>query len=271
MIFDGVTVTSLSFIGGSVSVFWLVAAFSVFVVAITKSGFGGSMGALSAPIMLTVLPPDIALAVLLPLYLLADVWTIYIWRGYSVWRLLGWMCLFAIIGQIFGWMLLSYIDNEMLKLCIGIVALISGGKFYLKKANLQLFKIREIHHQMFRSRIVQRASIWCSLSGFSSFVSLTGGIPVQVFMLPMKIQRFYVVGTLAWYFLIINAAKVPFFLELDWFTAETLFTSLCLVPVVPFGVWVGKWLNSNISDAVFYHVAHIALIILGLRLVITNI
>ena len=78
MIFDGITVTSLSFIGGSVSVFWLVAAFSVFVVAITKSGFGGSMGALSAPIMLTVLPPDIALAVLLPLYLLADVWTIYI-------------------------------------------------------------------------------------------------------------------------------------------------------------------------------------------------
>ena len=97
-------------------------------VAITKSGFGGSMGALSAPIVLTVLPPDIALAVL-PLYLLADVWTIYIWRGYSIWRLLGWMCLFAIVGQIFGWMLLNYIDNEMLKLCISIVALISGGNF----------------------------------------------------------------------------------------------------------------------------------------------
>jgi len=261
---------SLSFINGSVTVFWLVCALSVFTVSITKSGFGGSMGALSAPILLTVLPPNIALAVLLPLYLIADVWTVFIWRGYSVWRLLGWMCLFAIIGQILGWLLISYIDDEILKLFIGIIALITSVRFYLQKAQIQLIKIKKTHHKQIRDRFKLRAGIWCSLSGFSSFVSLTGGIPVQVFMLPMKIQRFFVVGTLAWYFLIINVAKVPFFLDLNWFTAETLFTSLCLVPVVPFGVWTGRWLNRNMSDTVFYHLAHITLIILGLRLVITS-
>ena len=261
---------SLSFINGSVVLFWLICGLSVFVVSITKSGFGGSMGALSAPILLTVLPPNIALAVLLPLYLIADIWTVFIWRGYAVWRLFGWMCLFAILGQIIGWLLISYIDDDMLKLFIGIIALITGVRFYLQKADIQLIKIVRKHHKQIRKSAKQRAAIWCSLSGFSSFVSLTGGIPVQVFMLPMKLQRFFVVGTLAWYFLIINLAKVPFFLDLNWFTAETLFTSLYLVPVIPFGVWVGRWLNKNMSDAVFYHIAHITLVILGLRLIITS-
>ena len=30
---------------------------------------------------------------------------------------------------------------------------------------------------------------WCSLSGFSSFVALTGGIPAQIFLLPLKLDR----------------------------------------------------------------------------------
>ncbi len=271
--FEGIFVhpAQLDLIQGSVVVFWFTCALSVFVVSITKAGFGGSVGALAAPIMLTVLPANIALAVLLPLYLLADFWTVFLWRGYALRTMLLWMCGFAIVGQIVGWLIIGFVDDNMLKLIIGGIALFTGARFYVNQLGLELLKVAKHHHRHMREKFRGRAVIWCGLSGLSSFVSLTGGIPVQVFILPMKIQRFFVVGTLAWYFLIINLAKVPFFLQLEWFSSSTITTSLYLIPMVPAGVFVGRWLNRNISDKLFYHIAHIALIALGFRLILTNI
>ena len=56
--------------------FWLVAILSALIVAVSKSGFGGGMGALSAPLLLLVLPPQEALAILLPIFLVTDVFVV---------------------------------------------------------------------------------------------------------------------------------------------------------------------------------------------------
>ena len=45
--------------------FWMICFVSVTALAISKSGFGGALGSLSMPIMLFVLPPKLALGVLL--------------------------------------------------------------------------------------------------------------------------------------------------------------------------------------------------------------
>ncbi|XDZ66324.1 sulfite exporter TauE/SafE family protein [Alphaproteobacteria bacterium LSUCC0684] len=248
-------------------IFWGVAIASVLLMAIAKSGFGGAVASLSAPLMLTVLPPRETLALLLPLYLLTDIWTIWIWRGYCYWRLLFWMVLFAIIGQMLGYLLISFIDDAMLKMLIGLVALITGTRYWVrwKYPLVTAHPFRE--KRVVRSRLVSRAGIWCSLSGFSSFISLTGGIPMQVFLLPMRLHRYLVVGTSAWYFLTINIAKLPFFFDLGLFTPATIILSTLLIPVIPVGVLLGKWLNQRINDRLFYHLAHAALFILGVRLV----
>jgi len=254
------------FVEASALLFWLVAAGAVLLMAIAKSGFGGAVASLCAPLMLIVLPPRETLAILLPLYLLTDVWTIWIWRGYCYGKLLFWMVLFAVLGQLLGYFLISYIDDAMLKMLIGLIALITGGRYWYRwKYPAASRPLRE-KHQM-RKKLVPRAGIWCSLSGFSSFISLTGGIPMQVFLLPMRLHRYLVVGTSAWFFLTINIAKLPFFTELGLFTPTTLILSAMLVPLIPLGVMMGKWLNQRISDRVFYHLAHAALFLLGIRLV----
>jgi len=261
---------ALSIQTDNMTVFWLVAGLSVFSVAVSKSGFGGAMGALAAPLMLTVLPAKTALAVLLPLFLVTDFWTVYIWRGYTVKRLLGWMVVMGIIGQILGWMVISYIDDQTLKACIGGLALFMGARYWYRVYQPALGEVAAHVKKAMRKRFRERAVIWCSLSGFSSFISLTGGIPVQVYMLPMAVHRFFFVGTLAWYFLLINLAKLPFFLDLELFTTGSLVTSALLLPIIPIGVIFGKWLVRRINDRIFYHIAHFFLIILGLRLVYTS-
>lgn len=243
----------------------LIGYASVLAVAISKSGFGGALGALSAPLLLLVLPPKMALAVLLPIFLITDIMVVITWRKYGVMRLVWIMSGFAIIGQLIGWLLFDYINDTMLAVMIGVVALIVSGR-YLYRQFMPVAVVSALSHRLLRHAPVKRAAIWCGLSGFSSFVSLTGGIPAQVFLLPLKLHRKLFVGTMCWYFLIINLAKIPFFLELDMFSAHSITLTILLVPAIPAGVFIGKWLVKNMSDTMFYHVSHAALGILGARL-----
>ena len=249
--------------------FWAVCCIAVLSVSISKSGFGGALGALSAPLMLTILPAKATLAILLPLYLMADFWTVWIWRGYAVKKLLFWMVVMAIIGQFLGYLFIEVIDDSTLKAVIGALALVTGGRYWLRVFRPQAAARPRAAIRHIRRRFRQRSGIWCTLSGLSSFISLTGGIGVQIFMLPMAIHRFFFVGTLAWYFLIINLAKIPLFFELDLFSPQTMGISFILLPVIPLGVLAGKWLNRNMSDQLFYKIGHLALVLLGLRLIWT--
>jgi uncharacterized membrane protein YfcA len=255
--------TAPPFLDGSAITYWSICALAVLLMAIAKSGFGGAIASLSAPLMLTILPARETLAILLPLYMVTDIWAILIWRGYCYWRILFWMVLFAIMGQVLGFLLISMINDEMLKAMIGAIAILIGCRYFIRlNAPSEASLSRKL-----RKRIPARASFWCSLSGFSSFISLTGGIPVQIFLLPLRMHRYLVVGTSAWFFFSINIAKVPFFLQLGMFTPSTLFITMSLIPVIPIGVIIGKWLARNISDRLFYHLVHAGLAFLGLRLV----
>ena len=269
--------TSMIFISGlnlssqPHSVFWLVCCIAVFSVSISKSGFGGALGALSAPLMLTILPAKVTLAVLLPIYLMADFWTVYIWRGYAVKTLLFWMVLTAVIGQFLGYLLIEVIDDNTLKAVIGALALVTGVRYWLAVLKPTMSAPSRAAVRDIRRRFRQRSAIWCTFSGLSSFISLTGGIGVQIFMLPMAIHRFFFVGTLAWYFLFINLAKIPFFFDLELFTAQTIGISATLLPVIPLGVIAGRWLNKKMSDKLFYRIGHLALVLLGIRLIWTSV
>lgn len=255
----------------------LVGILSVLVIAVSKAGFGGAMGALSAPIMLFVLPPKMALAVLLPLFLLSDVWAVLLWRKYGVFRIILAMGAFGIVGQLIGWAVFDYINDEMLAFLIGLVAVSVAVQYGYQHLRAHSGKQSSDNSQIminakrksFRKRFIKRAAYWMSLSGFSSFVSLTGGIPAQIYLAPLRLPRKLFIGSMCWYFLIVNMAKVPFFTELDMFTPQSLALTVLFLPVVPVGIFMGKWLVLHLSDRLFYHFIHIALFVIGLRLIIT--
>ncbi len=247
--------------------FWIICGLSVILVAVAKSGFGGSMGALSAPLLLMILPPKTALAILLPLFLVCDFWAAWIWRKFVVRRFVIVMVFAAIIGQYFGYLLFTHINDEVLKAAIGVVALVTASRYVWRLLFPSLDSEAAIKRRIIRKMFLKRGLFWGWLSGLSSFISLTGGIPVQVLMLPMRLHRFFLVGTLAYYFLFINLAKIPFFYDLKMVTAQTVIVSLVMLPLIPLGIFTGKWMNMKLSDKWFYHISHFALGIMGLRLV----
>ena len=246
--------------------FWALALTAVIAVAISKSGFGGALGSLSVPILLFVLPPKAALGVMLPLFLLIDVWVVYVWRRMLDRRILLIMCLFGLLGQLVGWLLFDYLSDALLTGLIGGVAVITALNYLRRRVWRGKRTNTEIAAIVTR-RIWQRSFLWCGLSGVSSFVSLSGGIPAQVFLLPHGLARQAFVGTLCVYFFVINLAKIPFYFEVGMFSNQTMVVSALLIPVIPVGVFIGRWLNARMSDRIFYDISHAILLVMGAKLI----
>jgi len=260
------SINGLEVFENSPEYFWLIAVFSVLAVSISKSGFGGAMGSFSVPILLFVLPPKLALGVLLPLFLVTDIWVVFIWRRMINKRILIIMCTFGVIGEIFGWLLFDYLNDFILTGLIGFIAIVTALNYGWRRIKPEKRTSLEISHSVSK-RILQRGAIWCGLSGISSFVSLSGGIPAQIFLLPHALVRQAFVGTLCVYFFVINIVKIPFYTEIGIFSQETFKISIWLLIVIPIGVYFGKWLNMRISDRIFYDISHLCLLVMGLKLI----
>ena len=202
------------------------------------------------------------------MFLVCDIYVGWKYRRLAVRRLIIIMFIAGCVGQLAGWLLYQYISEAMLVVCIGLLAIFTGGRYFLRLYRPVIDNALQREKLVKLRREVSARSLWCGLSGLSSFVSLTGGIPAQVFLLPLRLPRAYYVGTMGWFFLLINLAKLPFFVELGLFNAASLTASLALVPIVPFGVMLGLWLNRTMSDKWFYHISHGFLLVLGIRLIV---
>ena len=245
--------------------FWSVCFLAVMALSISKSGFGGAIGSLSMPIMLFVLPPKMALGVLLPLFLITDVWVVLLWRQWMNRRFVIIMCTFGTLGTFAGWLLFDYFNDRALTLLIGVVGMVTAVN-YGRKVFMPSGETREDVAERMLARLWPRAIGWCGLSGLASFVSLSGGIPAQVFLLPHALVRQAFVGTMSIYFFVINVAKLPFYGDLGLFTADTMKISTWLLPVIPIGVYVGRTLNRIMSDRLFYHISHSVLFAMSAKL-----
>jgi len=72
---------------------------------------------------------------------------------------------------------------------------------------------------------------------------------------------------MVWFFAIVNTAKLPVMVGLGFITRDTLLLSALFLPVMPLGIWAGKWINSRIPKEPFYVIVHILLLVLGLYLI----
>ncbi len=86
------------------------------------------------------------------------------------------------------------------------------------------------------------------------------------FMLPMKMDRMVMVGTLAWFFAFINFSKLVPYGQLGLIQMTELSTSLMLLPCVPLGYWIGRYLLTKLSQANFVRIISILLLVTGLKL-----
>ncbi len=237
--------------------FWFVAALAVFIVALAKSGLVGSLGVVGVPLMTLVAAPREAAGILLPLMLLMDAFAVFAYRRDFDWRNLAILIPGGIAGIALGWLFWSVVTDDMVLLAIGIISMI-----FILDAILPL-----------RKKIIGKPPskpwgvFWGGVTGFTSFVSHSGGLPFQIYVLPQRLSPAVFAGTTALNFATLNFLKLfPYYL-LGQLSPANLEISAMLVPVAIGGMVLGIFLVRRVNMEVFYRIAYFLVFLLSLKLI----
>jgi uncharacterized protein len=237
--------------------FYAVAIAAVFVVGLSKSGLVASMGMVGVPLLTLVMPARDAAGMMLPLLLVMDAIALFVYRREVDWRIFWILLPGAMIGTAIGWVLSSVVSEAMVRLVIGIVTFL-----FVLDAWLPL---RKKLAGLPPSR--PWGTFWGGIAGFTSFVSHTGGPPVQIYLLPLKLPPALFAGTNAVFFAVVNAVKIVPYFFLGQLSVSNMQAAATLVPVAIAGMLIGVYLVRRISQDLFYRIAYVLIFILSLKLI----
>ena len=237
--------------------FWSLAILAIVIVAFSKAGLLGSLGMVAVPLLTFVMPARDAAGMMLPLLLVMDAIAIWTYRKEANWQILKIMLPGAMVGTLIGWGIWAVVSDSMVLLMVGIVTLL-----FILDAILPIRKKLEGLPPSTPWGI-----FWGGFAGVTSFISHTGGPPFQIYVLPQKLKPVNYAGTNAFFFAIVNTAKlVPYFF-LGQLSVSNLTIGAILAPVAVVGVPAGVWLVRRISVTLFYRLAYWLVFLLALKLI----
>jgi uncharacterized membrane protein YfcA len=202
--------------------------------------------------------PVIAAAIMLPILIVMDMFALRGFKGRFDFSLLAQLFPPALIGVAAGAFSFHLFTEQSLKLLIAAVTLIFCGD--------ALRKALKRRPQPPKVRSVVKGTFWSFLAGYTSFSVHAGGPPLNVYLLPLKLEKSLYVSTSIAFFTFINLVKVVPYITLGMFSQEILLTALVIAPLAPVGIWLGIHLHNRVNDQLFYQLCYGFLFITGLKL-----
>lgn len=120
--------------------------------------------------MALVMPPVQAAAIMLPILIIMDVASLWSWRGYRDMTTLKLMLPGGLLGVGIGWLTASIVTDDMVKLIVGLVAIIFFARYIFASAAKRATS---------QSHNGASATLWSTIAGFTSFVAHAGGPPTR--------------------------------------------------------------------------------------------
>ncbi len=236
--------------------FYVVAVPAVLIVSINKTGFGSGLGVLGVPLLSLTVPPLQAAAIMLPLLCVMDLFAMWAYRRRWDRRNLRIIMPAGIVGVGIGWLSAGYLSEHAIKLIIGFIAVWFTLHHWFAPKGLASSAPHEA-----------RGAACSAIAGYTSFLAHSGGPPLGMYLLPLRLEPSLFVGTTVMYWSVMNYAKLVPYAALGQFDARNLVTSAVLLPLAPIGVAIGVWLNRRITPLWFYRVCYALTFLAGLKLI----
>ncbi len=251
--------------GTPVAVFWVFVAIAILIQGISKSGFAGGAGVLSLPLMMLVMPVQKVAAMLLPLLILCDMNAIYHHRTNKDWKVIRSIYIPCIAGILLGaavWWYIGQRDMETyapyIKKFVGAIAILFVSYIVLRETAMEW-----VSHY----RPGPRAAVTAGISaGFCSTIAHAAGPIVGLYIFAHGLGKSLFVGTVAWTFTLINLTKLPFYVAIGLIRPDVLHLDLVLVPLIPIGSYLGKWMHHRVSETLFNRIIGVLTVLAALQL-----
>jgi hypothetical protein len=202
------------------------------------------LGILPVVIFANLLPPRESTGALLPLLLCGDVFGVMFFRKHASWPHLWNLFAWVIVGVVAGYFALGWFNNAQVKRMIGVI-LVAMVALQWWRGYQQGDLGALLPHSMWFTALMG------IFAGFATMVANAAGPVLVLYLLAIGLPKLVFIGTAAWFFMLVNAFKVPFSVKLGLITRESLLMDAILVlPMVP-GALLGPRILKHINQRTF--------------------
>jgi uncharacterized membrane protein YfcA len=248
------------------SLWWLVIFAAVFLIGVTKSGFGSGVGLMIVPMTALSLGHlqhfqfKDSLGLLLPLLIAGDLLAVWQYRHLFSLVIVRKLLPGTAVGVLLGGALLWFFHQQkelaaaLIQIEIGFESVVLVGLHWWRVSRGVALRVAP---SAMRSNMVGGAA------GASSTLAHAAGPIIALYLLPQGLERQLFVGTCAIYFFLLNMAKVPVYVYLGQFRPDLLHVSAWMLPLVFTGAAFGRWLNRRMNDSAFSRIVYCITFALG--------
>jgi hypothetical protein len=221
--------------------FWVAAVAASVLVGMSKGGLP-VVGMLGVPVLALVISPVTAAGLLLPVYVVSDLFGLYAYRHAFDRRVVAIVVSGAVVGIGIGWATAHIVSEAAVTLLVGAIGVGFALNYLLRRQDGGPPKRAEVAPGLF----------WGAISGFTSFVSHSGAPPYQVYVLPLRLEKAVFAGTSTITFAIINAVKLIPYWALGQLSADNLRHAVLLFVPATLAVFGGVWLVKRVPARLFF-------------------
>lgn len=221
---------------------WLLAGLAAFGIGLSKAGLAG-MGLVPVVVFALLFGARESTGIVLPMLLVADVSAVTVFHRQARWDYVRRMLPPTLAGVVAGALLMRHIDERAFRPLIGGLILTFTVVQVLRMRRPGLFG-----HAPHAPWFVWMVGL---VAGVTTMLANAAGPVIALYVVAVSLPKMEVVGTMAWFFLIVNAFKVPFSLGLDLIHGGTLLMNLALTPAIAAGVVSGGWIVRRLPQRVF--------------------
>lgn len=192
------------------------------------------------------MPPAQAAAILLPILCVMDLMALKaFWKRWS-WAHLQRLLPAAMLGIGIGALTFTLFRASDVRLLVGLIAVGFALNYWFK-----LFQ----HLAM----------------GKPGAVAHAGGSPVNIYLLPQKLDKTVYQATTVLFFTAVNYVKLIPYAALGQFNSTNLSASVLLLPIAACGIWLGYKLHHRVPEKQFFQIAYVFLFLTGCKLLVDGV
>ncbi|MDN3055474.1 sulfite exporter TauE/SafE family protein [Streptomyces sp. SRF1] len=266
--------------------FAALAAASI-LVGFSKTAVSGA-NTVSLAIFAAVLPARESTGVLLPLLIVGDVLAVRTYRRHAHWGTLWRLFPAVAAGVVVGTVFLLWAGDAAVRTSIGAILLLMAGVTLWRRRTAARADTPTAPTAPTASAVPAvpaapvvpaapdtdgagarlKAGSYGVLGGFTTMVANAGGPVMSLYLLSAGFRKLGFLGTSAWFFLIVNVAKVPFSVGLGLIDGRSLLLDALLALFVVPGAFIGKACVDRINQKLFERLVIAATVLGGLQLLL---
>ncbi|MFF0964674.1 sulfite exporter TauE/SafE family protein [Streptomyces sp. NPDC003703] len=240
-------------------------AFAALLVGFSKTAVSGA-NTVSLAIFAALLPARASTGVLLPLLIAGDVLAVLTYRRHAHWPTLWRLFPAVAAGVVVGTLFLLWADDGVVRVSIGAILLLMAAVTVLRRRAAD----RPGGPEAVTTRSGRlKARSYGVLGGFTTMVANAGGPVMSLYLLSAGFRKLGFLGTSAFFFLIVNVAKVPFSAGLGLIDGRSLLLDAALAVFVVPGALLGRWAVDRIDQRLFERLVIAATVVGGVQLLLT--